>query len=58
MLPMAPVRAQRYMPTIGAAMIARRRPRRRYIMPAILMVLGGIASALAVPRLYELLIGP
>ena len=57
LLPMAPVRAQRYMPTIGAAMIARHRPRRRFIMPAILMVLGGIASALAVPRLYELLIG-
>jgi hypothetical protein len=49
--------ARRYMPTIGAAMIARRRPRRRFLAPLVLFVLGGAASAFGVPRLYETLFG-
>jgi hypothetical protein len=53
-LAIAPV--HRYVQPIGAAMIARHQRKRR-IVPLLLFVLGGVASALSVPRLYEALLG-
>jgi serine/threonine protein kinase len=50
--PMSLRPARQAMPTIGAAMIARRRQRRLFA-PLLLILLGGIASALAVPAVYE-----
>ncbi len=50
--------ARVYVPTIppiGAAMIARRK-RRRLVAPLVLILLGGIASALAVPAIYDALV--
>jgi hypothetical protein len=55
--PMALRPARQLVPTIapiGAAMIARRK-QRRLVAPLMLILLGGIASALAVPAIYEAL---
>jgi serine/threonine-protein kinase len=40
-------------PTIGAAMVARRTRRRRLFAPLVLIVLGGLVSAATVPMLYQ-----
>ena len=53
--PRAPRQYVPTIPPIGAAMIARRK-RRRLVAPFILILLGGIASALAVPAIYEALV--
>lgn len=56
LLPSAARHPRRYLPTIGAAMVARRR-KRSFLVPVVLFVLGGAASAFAVPRLFESLLG-
>jgi serine/threonine protein kinase len=52
--PLALRPARQLAPPIGAAMIARRK-RRRLVLPLMLILLGGIASALTVPAILELL---
>src|SRR5262249_18569242 len=53
--PVRPYQPRRYMRTIGAQMVARRR-RGRVSLPLFLILLGGIVSAIVVPMVYDLLL--